>query len=72
MYEIFRKISILDYCFVLGFLILMPLIYMSLEQRNSEKRLNVITYDCRMLIGGWHPDFPPQVMEECRKRSGRI
>ena len=32
-----------------------------------------IKYDCRQLIGGWHPDVPTQVMEECRKRnSGRI
>lgn len=33
---------------------------------------NTIRYDCRQLIGGWHPDVPTQVMEECRKRSGRI
>jgi hypothetical protein len=33
---------------------------------------NIIRYDCRQLIGGWHPDVPPKVIEECRKRSGRI
>jgi len=33
---------------------------------------NTIRYDCRQLIGGWHPDVPPEVIEECRKRSGRI
>jgi hypothetical protein len=33
----------------------------------------IIKYDCRQLIGGWHPDVPQQVMEECRKlNSGRI
>ena len=37
---------------------------------QSDK--NIIKYDCRQLIGGWHPDIPTQVMEECRKRSGRI
>ena len=37
---------------------------------NGEKM--TVKYDCRQLIGGWHPDVPPQVMEECRKRSGRI
>lgn len=29
----------------------------------------VVKYDCRLLIGGWHPDIPPQVQEECRKRN---
>lgn len=29
----------------------------------------VVKYDCRMLIGGWHPDVPVAVQEECRKRS---
>jgi hypothetical protein len=38
---------------------------------NGEKM--TVKYDCRQLIGGWHPDVPPEVMEECRKRnSGRI
>jgi hypothetical protein len=25
-------------------------------------------YDCRILIGGWHPDVPPSVQEQCRSR----
>ena len=29
----------------------------------------VVKYDCRQLIGGWHPDVPTAVQEECRKRS---
>lgn len=29
----------------------------------------VVKYDCRQLIGGWHPDFPAKVIEECRKRN---
>ena len=24
-------------------------------------------FDCRMLIGGWHPDVPTQMIEHCRK-----
>jgi len=27
-----------------------------------------IQYDCRMLIGGWHPDVPQQVINECREK----
>ena len=30
-----------------------------------------VKYDCRMLIGGWHPDVPVAVQEECRKRSNK-
>jgi hypothetical protein len=39
---------------------------------GTQADKNTIRYDCRQLIGGWHPDVPPEVMEECRKRSGRI
>ena len=24
--------------------------------------------DCRQLIGGWHPDVPAKVADECRKQ----
>jgi hypothetical protein len=26
----------------------------------------VVKYDCRVLIGGWHPDVPQSVQDECR------
>ena len=26
-----------------------------------------ISYNCDKLIGGWHPDVPVKVIEECRK-----
>jgi hypothetical protein len=35
----------------------------------SGKVVDQVTYDCRMLMGGWHPDVPVKVMEECRKRN---
>jgi len=28
-----------------------------------------VRYDCALLIGGWHPDFPLEVMERCRKKG---
>lgn len=24
-------------------------------------------FDCRLLIGGWHPDVPTKLAEQCRK-----
>jgi hypothetical protein len=35
----------------------------------SKGNVVVITYDCSMLIGGWHPDVPVKVQEECRQRK---
>lgn len=29
----------------------------------------VVKYDCSMLLGGWHPDVPLAVQEECKKRE---
>jgi hypothetical protein len=37
----------------------------------SNKTEVVVRYDCRMLIGGWHPDFPAKVIEECKQRSSK-
>jgi hypothetical protein len=30
-----------------------------------------VRYDCRMLMGGWHPDFPVKAVEECRQKGYR-
>jgi hypothetical protein len=35
----------------------------------ADKNELVVKYDCRMLMGGWHPDVPAAVQEACRKRS---
>jgi len=37
----------------------------------ADKNQVVIKYDCRMPMGGWHPDVPLAVQEECRKRSSK-
>jgi hypothetical protein len=36
---------------------------------SSKGDVVVVKYDCSMLIGGWHPDVPVKVQEECRKRE---
>jgi hypothetical protein len=36
---------------------------------SSNGSVVVVKYDCSMLIGGWHPDVPVKVQEECRKRE---
>jgi hypothetical protein len=28
-----------------------------------------IKYDCGLLMGGWHPDAPKEVVEKCRKKG---
>ena len=37
----------------------------------QDKTQVVVKYDCRVLVGGWHPDFPAKVIEECRQRSNK-
>jgi hypothetical protein len=34
---------------------------------QDKSNVVVVKYDCHMLIGGWHPDVPTSVQEECRK-----
>jgi hypothetical protein len=38
---------------------------------GDKSSVVVVKYDCGLLMGGWHPDAPPVVVEECRKRSGK-
>lgn len=26
-------------------------------------------FDCRMLVGGWHPDVPQQVIARCKEQK---
>ena len=28
-----------------------------------------VRYDCALLIGSWHPDFPKEAIEACRKKG---
>lgn len=34
----------------------------------SGKIVDQVTYNCNLLIGGWHPDVPANVVEECRNK----
>jgi len=36
---------------------------------SSKGDVVVVKYDCSMLIGGWHPDVPVKIQEECKKRE---
>lgn len=49
------------------FVIVLGMLVLAFWPQDSNQI--VVKYDCRMLIGGWHPDVPVAVQEECRKRS---
>ena len=36
---------------------------------SSKGSVVVVKYDCSRLIGGWHPDVPAKVQEQCKKRE---
>ena len=55
--------TIVTFVIVLGVL--------ALAMWPADKNQVVVKYDCRTLIGGWHPDVPVAVQEECRKRSNK-
>ena len=41
---------------------------------DYHKQFDIITpvkYNCDMLIGGWHPDVPQKVIDECRKQKAK-
>jgi hypothetical protein len=42
---------------------------LSLTFWPQDKNQVVVKYDCRQLAGGWYPDVPVAVHEECKKRG---
>jgi hypothetical protein len=57
--------------FILGFSLVMVLLCCGLIFLVGYIESSTVTvrYDCRMLIGGWHPDFPAKVVEDCRLKN---
>ena len=54
--------------FILGF----STIYGYISNDDYHKVFDIpeiVRYNCDMLIGGWHPDVPVKVIEECRKKK---
>jgi len=47
------------------FLIISVGIIVSTSLRDEAIKPN--RFDCRMLIGGWHPDVPIEIQQQCRK-----
>lgn len=53
---------------ILSLIILVFVIALTFIATKQDKDRVTVKYDCRMLMGNWHPDFPVAVMEECKKR----
>jgi len=54
---------------VLSLIVLVFVIALTFIAAKQDKDRVTVKYNCRMLIGNWHPDFPKAVIEECKKRS---
>jgi hypothetical protein len=52
---------------VVTFAVIFSILLLSIWPQDQNQV--VVKYDCRQLVGGWHPDVPVAVQEECRKRS---
>ncbi len=67
MYK-FKDVAWLCLPIVLWFVFIGSMMYVLHDQERNR-----VVYNCNMLIGGWHPDFPKEVIDACRKiKSGRI
>ena len=54
---------------VLSFIVLVFVIALTFILAKQDKDRVTVKYDCRMLMGNWHPDVPKVVIEECKKRT---
>jgi hypothetical protein len=53
---------------ILSLVVLVFVIALTFIAAVQDKDRVTVKYDCRMLMGNWHPDFPAAVIEECKKR----
>jgi hypothetical protein len=60
-----RSIIMLSFCFLLVLGIILAAGYR--DNTIPERK-----FDCRMLIGGWHPDVPSEVLQQCRKAAADV
>lgn len=49
------------------FILIFSTVYGYIQNDDFYKIEETKKYNCDMLIGGWHPDVPLAVQEECRK-----
>ena len=56
-------VSCATLCF--GVIFSVFIIVMTAQRDHSIK----VVYDCAILIGGWHPDFPQEAIDACRKKG---
>jgi hypothetical protein len=57
-----------------GMIILLLGVYALMNNDDYHKKFDkpmIIRYDCDMLIGGWHPDVPREVIDKCRDSNER-
>jgi hypothetical protein len=55
---------------VLGLVSLFAIVYGFISNDDYHKMFDKpekVRYNCDMLIGSWHPDVPPEVINQCRK-----
>jgi len=58
---------------LIGCILAFTIIYGYINDDDYHKEFDnprIIKYNCDILIGGWHPDVPIKVVEECRKLKG--
>jgi hypothetical protein len=55
---------------VFSVLFILAAAYLFVGDDDYHKKFDkpsVVRYNCDMLIGGWHPDVPREVIDKCRK-----
>jgi hypothetical protein len=67
-----RKYHVPESIKLIGLILAFSTVYGYLSDDDYHKVFDipeVVRYNCDMLLGGWHPDVPIKVIEECRKKK---
>jgi hypothetical protein len=67
-----RKYKIPESIILTFYILVFSTIYGYISDDDYHKTFDntqIVRYNCDMLMGGWHPDVPIKVIEECRKKK---
>jgi hypothetical protein len=63
--------ELMDILMLFSTILFFLVVYAFVSNQDYHELVDTVTpikYNCEMLLGSWHPDFPPEVINECRKK----
>jgi hypothetical protein len=58
-------------CYIIAYFLIFAFVNNDDYHKIFDKP-QIIRYNCDVLMGGWHPDVPAEVIKQCRELKKRV